>query len=173
MNVAPWNRYSKPKHLILLNLFFFIPKIRGCIFSKISACFLKFIPNFIFKLVTVMSDSLQFHGLQPFPLLCPWNFPGKNTRVGCHFLLQGIFLTRGLNPGLLHWRQILSQPSHQGSPNFINTENISNFNKVFSLPIKIADTRKCSALKKKKKKHKLWVQRHLGLNSQLKHLTGA
>ena len=35
-------------------------------------------------------------------LLCPWNFPGKNTGVGCHFLLQGIFLTEESNPGLLH-----------------------------------------------------------------------
>ena len=31
-------------------------------------------------------------------LLCPWDFPGKNTGVGCHFLLQGIFATHGLNP---------------------------------------------------------------------------
>ena len=45
-----------------------------------------------------------------------WNFPGKNTRVGCHFLLQGIFLTQGLNPHLLHW-QVDSLPLHHlGSP---------------------------------------------------------
>ena len=39
--------------------------------------------------------------------LCPWDSPGKNTRVGCYALLQGIFLTRGLNPCLLcllHWQ---------------------------------------------------------------------
>ena len=36
-----------------------------------------------------MSDSLQPHGLQPTRLLCPWNFPGKNTGVGCHLLLWG------------------------------------------------------------------------------------
>ena len=30
--------------------------------------------------------------------------PGKNTGVGCHFLLQGIFPTQGLNPHLLHWQ---------------------------------------------------------------------
>ena len=36
--------------------------------------------------------------------------------MGCHFLLQGIFLTQGLNPGLLHCRQILYHLSHQGSP---------------------------------------------------------
>ena len=34
--------------------------------------------------------------------LCPWDSPGKNTGVGCHFLLQGIFLTQGSNPSLLH-----------------------------------------------------------------------
>ena len=38
----------------------------------------------------------------------------KNTGVGCHSLLQGIFPTQGLNPGLLHCRQILYHPSHQG-----------------------------------------------------------
>ena len=40
-------------------------------------------------------------------LFRPWDFPGKNTGVGCHFLLQGIFLTQGLNPGLLHCSQTL------------------------------------------------------------------
>ena len=38
---------------------------------------------------TVMSDSLQPHGLQPTRLFCPWNFPGKNTGVDCHFLSSG------------------------------------------------------------------------------------
>ena len=54
----------------------------------------------------------------PARLLCLWDFPGKNTGVGCHFLLQGIFLTQGLNPGLLHCRQMLYPPSHQGSPSW-------------------------------------------------------
>ena len=35
-------------------------------------------------------------------LLCPWDSPGKSPGVGCHFLLQGIFLTQGLSPHLLH-----------------------------------------------------------------------
>ena len=35
-----------------------------------------------------MSTSLQLHGLQPIRFLCPWDFSGKNTGVGCHFLLQ-------------------------------------------------------------------------------------
>ena len=38
---------------------------------------------------------------------CPWDFLGKDTGVGCHSLPQGIFLTQGSNPGLLHCRQIL------------------------------------------------------------------
>ena len=49
--------------------------------------------------------------------LCPWNSPGKNTGMGCHSLLQGIFLTQASNPSLLHCRQILYHLSHQGSPN--------------------------------------------------------
>ena len=39
--------------------------------------------------------------------VCPWDFPGRNTGVGCHFLLQGIFLTQGLNFHLLHFGRIL------------------------------------------------------------------
>ena len=56
---------------------------------------------------TVVSDSLQPYGLRPARLLCPWNFPGKNTRAGCHFLLQRIFPTQGSNPcllNLLYWQ---------------------------------------------------------------------
>ena len=54
-----------------------------------------------------MSNSLWPHGLQPTRLLCPWDFPVKNTGVGFHALLQGIFPTQGLDPGLPHCRQIL------------------------------------------------------------------
>ena len=38
----------------------------------------------------------------PSRLLCPWDSPGKHTGTGCHALLQGIFLTQGSNPHLLH-----------------------------------------------------------------------
>ena len=48
-------------------------------------------------------------------LLCLWNFPSKNTGVGCHFLLQGIFPTQGSNLGLLDCRQILYRLRLQGS----------------------------------------------------------
>ena len=64
---------------------------------------------------SVMSNSLQPHGLQPAGLFCPWGSPDKNTRMGCHTLLQGIFPTQGLNPGLPYCRQILYHLSHQGS----------------------------------------------------------
>ena len=63
---------------------------------------------------SVVSDSLWPHGPQPTRLLCPRDFPGKNTGRGCHSLLQGVFLTWGLNPCLLHCRQILYL-SHHGS----------------------------------------------------------
>ena len=56
---------------------------------------------------SVIFSSLQSQGLWPARLLCPQDFPGKNTGVGCHFLLQGIFLTHGSNPHLLlllHWQ---------------------------------------------------------------------
>ena len=52
---------------------------------------------------------------EPTSLLCPWDSPGKNTRVGSHSLLQGIFLTQGLKPGLLHRRQICYCLSQQGT----------------------------------------------------------
>ena len=60
---------------------------------------------------SVMSDSLQPNGLYSL-----WNSPGQNTGVGSHPLLQGIFPTQGLNPGLLYCRRILCHLSHQGSP---------------------------------------------------------
>ena len=63
-----------------------------------------------------MSDSLQPQGLQPARLLRPWDSPGKNSGVGCHALLQGIFPTQGLNLGFLHCRRVLYHLSHQESP---------------------------------------------------------
>ena len=47
--------------------------------------------------LVIQSDSLQPYRLQPARFFCPWDFPGKNTGVGCHVLLQGIFPTQGLN----------------------------------------------------------------------------
>ena len=45
-----------------------------------------------------LSLTLPSHGLQPAKLLCPWDSPGKNTGVGGHALLQGIFPTQGTEP---------------------------------------------------------------------------
>ena len=57
---------------------------------------------------SVVSDSVTpWTVLQPTRLLCPWNFPGENIGVGCHFLLQGNFPTQVSNPCLLclvHWQ---------------------------------------------------------------------
>ena len=55
---------------------------------------------------STMTDSLQPHGLQASGLLCLCDFPGKNTGVGCHLLLQSIFLIQGSNPCLLYCQQI-------------------------------------------------------------------
>ena len=62
-----------------------------------------------------MSNSLGPHGQLPARLLCPWDSPGKNSGMGCHALLQGIFPTQGWNLGLLHRRRILYCLNHQGS----------------------------------------------------------
>ena len=64
--------------------------------------------------------TLQPHELKPVRLLCPWVFPGKNSGVGCHFLLQGIFHTQGIEPAssvspalqadsllLTHWSMVM------------------------------------------------------------------
>ena len=64
---------------------------------------------------SVMSESLQ-----PTWVLCPWDFPGKNTGVGSHILLQGIFPTQRLDPQVSCISYIdkwIPLPlSHQGSP---------------------------------------------------------
>ena len=67
---------------------------------------------------SVMSDSFQAFGLKTARLFCLWDFSGENTGVGCHFFLQGIFPTQGLNPSLLcflHCWQILYPLSYWGS----------------------------------------------------------
>ena len=64
---------------------------------------------------SVVPDSLWPLGLQPTRLLCPWDFAGKDTGVGCHFLLHGILPAQGSNLGLLHCRRILYQLSYKGS----------------------------------------------------------
>ena len=76
---------------------------------------------------SVVSSSLQPQGLSPAKLLCPWDSPGKGTGVGCHFLLQGTFLTQESNLGLSHCRQTLYHLSHQGNIN----NNLNEFKKIY------------------------------------------
>ena len=63
--------------------------------------------------LSVVPNSLGPRRLQPTRLLCLWDFPGKDTGVGCRFLLQGIFPTQGLKPGLLQLQED-SLPSELG-----------------------------------------------------------
>ena len=78
--------------------------------------------------VVVQSPSHVRHlpprELQPARLLCLWDFLGKNTEVGCHFLLQVNFSTQEWNLGLLHCRWIPYQLSHQ---------LLLNFNSIFCI----------------------------------------
>ena len=62
-----------------------------------------------------MSDSLRPHGLYLTRLLCPWDSPGKNTGVGCHFLLWVNFPTQGPKPRLLNWQVDSLVLNHLGS----------------------------------------------------------
>ena len=61
---------------------------------------------------SVVSDSLRPHGLQPARLLCPWNSPGKNTGLGCLFLLQEICWMQGNEPESPALQVDLYQLSH-------------------------------------------------------------
>ena len=74
-------------------------------------------PYVLLRLLTLSRLTLWPH--EPARLLCPWDSPGKNTGVGFHALLQGIFPTQRLNPGFPHCTQILYPLNHQGSPRIL------------------------------------------------------
>ena len=103
MEVANWS---------LLLMFFFLMIISERIKNrKDDYLLMHYNPSQNLKVkVTQLCPTLRPHGLYG-----PWNSPGQNTRVGTLSLLQGIFSTQGLNPGLLHCRWILYQLSHKGS----------------------------------------------------------
>ena len=61
-----------------------------------------------------MSGFLRPHGLEPTKLLCPWDFPGKNTGVGQHFLLQGSIPNPGIEPASPAWQADSLPLSSQG-----------------------------------------------------------
>ena len=63
-----------------------------------------------------MSDSLESLWTVAAMLFCPWDSAGQNTEAACHALFQGIFLTQGSNPHLLHWQVDSLTLSHKGSP---------------------------------------------------------
>ena len=71
-----------------------------------------FVCVLVTQLCLILHDSMNCSSSK---LLSPWNFPGKNTGLGCHSLFQEIFMTQGSNLGLLHWRQIIFHLSLQGS----------------------------------------------------------
>ena len=65
------------------------------------------------------SHSVESDPLRPHGLYSPWNSPGHNTGVDSLSLLQGIFPTRDLNPGLPYYRQILYQLSYKENPRIL------------------------------------------------------
>ena len=94
---------------------------------------------------SVVSNSLQLHELYPTRLLCPWEFPGRNTGVGCHARLQGISPTQGLNPGLPHCSRIRYPLSHQGNP--VNSVCLLRFYCLYLLFLDIQSSQKCMETK--------------------------
>ena len=113
---AALGQLKKRLHTIILMLSIIMQNI----FKSLMTTDLNFQKNvLLFQscLVTKLCPTpWQPQGLQPTRLLCPWDFPDKNTGVGCHSLLQGIFLSQGSNLCLLLW-QVGSLPlSHWGSP---------------------------------------------------------
>ena len=79
------------------------------------------------KVASVVLDSWWSYGLQPPSLLCPWSSLGKNTGVGCHPHLQGIFPTQGLNPCLLcflHWQAGSLPLAPPGKPKWMHILNL-------------------------------------------------
>ena len=90
--------------MMIFILKMYVKKIYSNIYARVCVCYLL---SHV-QLCDPMNCSLQAS--------LPMGSPGKNTGVGCSSLLQGIFLTQGLNLGLLQCRQILYGLNHQGSP---------------------------------------------------------
>ena len=95
------------------------PRDQNCVFCTSGRFFTIWVIREAQK--WIISSSIMSNPEMPTRLLCPWNSPGKNTGVGslshlhqmcCDSLLQGIFLTQALNPGLLHCKQILYHLNH-------------------------------------------------------------
>ena len=75
-------------------------------------------------------------------LFCPWNFSGKNTGEGSHSLLSGIFQTQGLNPGLLHCRQVFFFffPSEPPGKNWVSlTQDLGVVAAAVTVPLSVSN----------------------------------
>ena len=94
----PWSEIARPYGNPMFKL---VARVLVCVCACVCVCVC------VCVRLSVVSDSLRPRGLQPTRLLCPWNCPGRNAGGGCRSLLQGIFPTQGLNPGLPHCRRIL------------------------------------------------------------------
>ena len=113
--------------------------------------------------------------LQPHGLYSPRNSPGQNTGVVAIPLLQGIFPTQRLNPGVPHWRRILYQLSHQGSPRILEqvaypfysrSSQPRNWTGVFYIAARFftaepPENPETSMEKRKKIKKRIWSTRRL------------
>ena len=88
-------------------VFLYLEAMTGSMYFSVNVQKIWDVLNYSNVCTRVMSDSLQPYGLKPTRLLCPWDSLGKNTGVGCHALLQGIFPTQGSNTHLSclqHWQ---------------------------------------------------------------------
>ena len=117
----------------------FLHSFKGLCFSpNISTYNSALTPAFWFERRSIVSNFLRPHGqksLAGYSLRSLRDSPGKNTGVGCHFLLQGIFPTQELNPSLLYCKQILYHLNHWRSPVPCSQVNVCAFWKLVSAPV--------------------------------------
>ena len=113
MLLKSW-RGKKKHHLTSPSISFFIWEVESII--QLLHRVVESISRSESECRSAVSNSLWPNGPQAARLLSPWNSPGQNPGGGSLSLIQGIFPTKGLHPGLLHCWWILYQLSHQGSP---------------------------------------------------------
>ena len=142
--------YMATEKTIALTKQTFVRKVMSLLFNVLSSWVITFLPRSKHLLISwlqspsavIFSKVTQSCWLFATPWTVayqdsPWDFPGKSTRVGCHFLLQGIFPTQGSNPGLLHCRQMLyclSQPRQCVKKQRHYSANKSLYSQGYGLP---------------------------------------
>ena len=124
---------------------FMLPKCPLCRINTGTLLFpgLKYFSG-VTQLFSCADDSLGLYGLQPTTRLCPWEFPGKNAAVGSLSLLQWLFPAQGSNPGLPHYRWILYQLSHPGSPRILEWVIYSSSRGIFPTQVSLTAGRFCT-----------------------------